>query len=228
MKSILLIATALLVLSCASDTEQKSLDEIAALYNGKTSYSKSFNSNIGQESRKTFNIRISNSKLIDSLQPTVTTANIAMLVYEGLTTEEKGNYTHIDVELINAKNDTAGYFYPIASLKTLSHKSQNFKRFSESIINKDYEAFDQLKDANELPDTYAEKLEQKIAFLESKKGSLLRYQPFGIAEFKNKEGLGAYQFQSFFVFENGRIPYVANVQTKEGMDKIVSLRFFDN
>ena len=82
-----IVATALLF-ACASETEKGVLEDIAEVYGGETSYSKSFVSNTS-EKRTTFNVTINNSQMIDTLAPTVTTANASLMVYDALTSERR-------------------------------------------------------------------------------------------------------------------------------------------
>lgn len=226
MKSFLLSLAVVLFVACASETEQQSLDNVADIYNATVSYSKGFN-NTGTEAEKSFNVKVSGSALIDSLQPTVTTANIAMLVYEGLTTDEQKNYTKIDVELVNAKNDTVAYFYTMDGLKELSHKSANFKEFSESVVSGNYKRIDEIQDENDLKEPMSELINKKIQFLEQEYGSLKGYKPFGIGELSNAAGETAYQYQGFFIFAKKDIPYIINIDAAPKRDKLVGIRFFN-
>ncbi len=218
---------ALLFAACASDSEKKSLDKIAEIYNAKTSYTKSFNSSVGTETMKSFNVKVSESVMIDSLAATVTTANIAMLVYEGLTSEEKDNYTIIDVELVNAKNDTVAYNYPLDVLKEISDKSTYFKTFSESVMNKSYSKIDEIKNAQDIPDPLGETIAKKMAYLEQEYGALQGYKPFGVAEQKNAAGQTAFQYQGILMFKDKDIPYLITADADPNVKGFVGVRFFN-
>ena len=220
MKYLLTIFATLLLVSCASDTEQKSLDTITSIYEGKASFSKGFNSNTGEETIRNFKIVVSESKLIDSLPPNNTSANIALIVYEGLTDAEKDKYDLIKVELMNLQNDTAFYNFTKPVLKGLSKKSQTFKKFSESIIDGSFETIDELKYEKAIPEPIGMKMKENFKAKEEKYGNLLRYEPIGI--FRDKNGPGAiYQFHGRFIFENMIAPYLLVVEVDEGNDKFV-------
>lgn len=227
MKSHIIIALLSLVfVGCVSENEQKGLDYIADLYDAQTSYSKSFNNSMGVKARKTFNVKVSGSKRIDTLEPTVTTANIAMLMYESFTEKEKGNYTHIDVELINSKNDTAGYFYPVEVLNKISAKSKSYHNFSQSLVDHDFEKVDNIKDVSSIPNPVAEGLEKKIAAMEGAFGKLKAYESFGVAEATDEKGT-IFQFQGYLVFgDDVRKPYFTVTDATEGKDTLIGFRIF--
>lgn len=227
MKSHMIIALlALVAVGCVSENEQQGLDKIADLYQAKTSYSKSFDSNAGIKTMSKFNVKVSESERIDTLQPTVSTANIAMLMYESFTDSEKGDYTHIDVELISRKNDTAAYFYPIDVLKDLSTKSNSYKVFSESLVDGKFATVDEITDPKEIPNSIADGLKAKIKQMESRFGKLHGYESFGIAEISDEDGK-AYQYQGYLVFGNGvRKPYFTVADAAKENDKLIGFRIF--
>ena len=223
---ILCTLLALTLGSCVSENEQKGLDYIGSLYDATTSYSKSFDSELGSETLKKFNVKVSESNRIDTLQPTVTTANIAWLMYESFTEDEKKNYTHVDVELISTKNDTASYYYPVGLLETLSKKATTFKAFSQSLVDGDYTKIDALKDSTIFPDPIATGVKNKIDQMEKQLGNLIGFEPFGIGEGKDEVGT-IYQFQGYLVFEQGAYkPYLVVVNVAEGKDKIIGFKIF--
>lgn len=223
---ILCTLLAFALLSCVSENEQKGLDYIGSLYDAKTSYSKSIDSELGSETLKKFNVKVSESSRIDSLQPTVTTANIAWLMYESFTEDEKKSYTHVDVELISTKNDTASYYYPLELLETLSKKSSTFKAFSQSLVDGDYIKIEALKNNAALPDPLVITLQNKITQMEKQLGKLISYEPFGIGEGKDELGT-IYQFQGYLVFEQGAYePYLVVINAAEGKDKLIGFKIF--
>ncbi len=219
-------AIALLLTACASDTEQKGLDYIAQIYDGNASYSKSVETNLGQETMKKFNVKLSGSKMIDSLKPTVSTANIALLMYQSFTPEEQKNYTHIDVELVNAKNDTVSYYYPTEVMQGIDKKALSFHRFSESLIEGDYRKLDILTDKSHIPGSIAKAMQAEIEKYEKVYGNLLSYEPFGLAEEKHPKG-AFYQFQGNLQFEDGtKVPYFVVVLTAPDNNQVVGFKVF--
>ncbi|QIE59188.1 hypothetical protein G5B37_06325 [Rasiella rasia] len=220
-----LFLLAILVCSCASETEKGVLDDIATVYDADTSYSKSFVSNTS-EKRKTFNVVIQNSAMIDTLKPTVTTANSALMVYDALTSEEKENYTDIEVFLINAKKDTASFYYPMTALAPISKKAKVHRQFSDAIVNNNFEALNTINKAVEIPADFAIGLENGIKQFEADNGSLNGYYTFGIAEERDQIGT-IYQYQAYLLFANGtKINYLVVVDATAGNDQLVGFKFF--
>ncbi len=226
MKYIIPFIGVLLFISCASETEKKVLDDIAEVYNGNVSYSKSFVSN-ESEKRNTFNVFIENSKMTDSIAPTVTTSNTALLVYDAFTENEKNNYTDIEVFVVNKKKDTVSYYYPMDILTPISEKAMIFKEFSQRIIDKDFDKLDELKNNVDIQKSMAINIENGLKRMEKEHGSLKEYYRFGISEEKDEIGI-IYQFQGYFVFSDGfKLSYLIVVDATKEKDKIVGYRFFN-
>ena len=227
MKKLIIVFTTVLLVACASETEQKSLDRIAEIYDAKTSYSKGFSSAVGTETVRSFTAKISESDLIDSLNPNVTSANIALLVYEGFEEDEKEKYKQINVEMVNKKGDTADYSYPIPVLSKLSSKSKIFVIFSESLMNSNAEGIDEIRNEETIDKPVGERVMNAMSEYKQKYGALIAYEPFGIAEVSDEAG-AAYQFQSNLVFSSGRkLPYLIVVDTSPEKNKLDGFRFFE-
>ncbi|MAP55456.1 hypothetical protein [Altibacter sp.] len=226
MRLLTIILLALIKVSCASETEKKSLNSVEEIYGATTAYSKKSSFDVAQGTKKEFNIVVSNSKMIDTLPPTVTSGNIALLVFEGLSEEEKKAYNGISVDLINSKQDSASYFYPSELLESLVTKSGNFKRFSESIVNGNFGKLDALKSDADIPISIGDGVKKTIRNNEMIYGDLLAYQPFGVSEDRDEIG-EIYQFQANLVFEKGTIGYFVNIDKAEGKDKVIGFRFFE-
>lgn len=227
MKKIILLFTAALLAACASETEQKSLDRLAEIYDAKTSYSKGFSSSTGTETIRSFTAKISESDLIDSLNPNVTSANIALLVYEGFEEDEKGKYKQINVEMINKIGDTADYSYPVSVLTKLSTKSKVFTTFSESLLNSNAASIDEIRNEEIIDRPVGDRVINALTEYKQKYGTLISYEPFGIAEVSDDKG-AAYQFQSYLVFSSGKkLAYLIVVDTSPEKNKLDGFRFFE-
>jgi hypothetical protein len=227
MNKFLLIIATVLVVSCASETEQKSLDKIAEIYGATTSYSKGFSSSAGTETIRSFTARISESDLIDSLNPNVTSSNIALLVYEGFEENEKGKYKQINVEMVNKKGDTVDYSYPVSVLSKLSAKSKIFHLFSESLVNNNAGAIDEIRNEKTINEPVGKRVITAMTGYKQKYGTLISYEPFGISEVSDEKG-AAYQFQSNLVFSSGKkLPYLVVVDSSPGSNKLDGFKFFE-
>ncbi len=227
MKKLLLLSNLVLLFACASETEQKSLDRIAEIYNAKTSYSKGFNSSAGTETIRNFTAKVSESELIDSLNPNVTSSNIALLVYQGFEENEKDKYNNIFVELINKKGDTVSYTYPIPVLAKVHEKSEIFTNFSESVLNGDMAIIDEIRNTQSIPEPIGAKLQSALTSYKNSYGSIISYEPFGVAEISIQNET-AYQFQSYLIFSSGKkMPYLVAVNIAPGHMKLDAFKFFN-
>ena len=227
MKKLLLLCSIALCVACASETEQKSLDRIAEIYDGKASYSKGFSSSAGSETIRTFTAKISDSHLIDSLNPNVTSSNIASLVFEGFTDDEREKYTQVNVEMVNKKGDTADYTYPMEILGNVYEKSKVFNSFSNGLLKRDASALDNIRNTAQIPEEIGDGVVKTLGNYTKKYGTLISYDPFGIAEMTDEQG-AAYQFQAYLVFSSGKkLPYIVVVNTAPGSDKVDGFRFFE-
>lgn len=224
MKKLFVLIALVLLGSCASESEQKGLQAISAEYEGNATYSKSFNSSMGQQTFKSFNVRLSNSARIDTLPPAVTTGNIARMAYESFSEKERSSYTHVSVELINSKNDTASYQYPMSILPILAQKAKTFKDFSAHLVRRDFKKIDALKNDEEIPGAIGERIGITLSEMEKSFGKLTAYESFGISEIEDAKG-SAYQYQGYLVFGNGiHKPYFVFVDTKPEDDRMIGFR----
>lgn len=226
MKLIKLLFITILMAGCASETQQKGLDEIAEIYDAKVSYSKGFNSSLGKKTVKRFNVKLSDSKSLDSLPIAESSANIALTVFKNFDADEKNSYTHIYTEYINPKKDTLSFTFPVSLMETLLLKSKGFTVFSESLKNETFEDVENFKNKDDLPQDIAKFLSNYSKLLNQDYGKITSYQLIGLAELKNKERSMA-QYVGYFTFNSGKlIKYAVNVDMINGKDEIVGFRIF--
>ncbi|WP_432411568.1 hypothetical protein [Rasiella sp. SM2506] len=223
---LLVLLTPLLLLSCVSETERGVLDDIAEVYNGDVTYTKSFVSNT-KGKNTTFNVFIKNSTLGDTLPRTVSTANAAVMIFDALTDDEKTEYSHVQVSFISTASDTLGYTYKVSELAPVNHKSKIFHDFSKRIVNKNFEGLDALKSNKDIPKSMSVNIKSGLSNTEKEHGLIQSYTLFGIAEETDDIGK-LYQFQSYLLFADGHtLKYLVVIDATEGNDKIVGYRFFD-
>lgn len=223
MKQLLTSLLVLFILSCASDTEQKSLTKIGQIYGAKTSYSKGFNSNAGEKTLRNFKIIASESKLLDSLQPSLSSAAMALQVYKGFTSEEKENYDLIKVDILNLKKDTASFEFSKPVLEKLSKKSMAFKQFSESILLREFDRLDSIKNNADFKMPISKSIEELMQKNQDALGELITYHLISIGETKD-EISGIYQYRGLFIYKNEAIPYLVAVDETDGKDKMIGYK----
>lgn len=227
MKLIKLLFIVILMVGCASETQQKGLDEVAQIYDAKVSYSKGFSSSLGKKTVKRFNVKLSDSKLLDSLPIGETSANIALTVFKNFDDDEKNNYTEIYTEFINSKQDTLGYTFPVSLMKILLPKTKGFTVFSEGIKNGTFQDIENFKNKNDLPQDIAQFLKDYAGQLNKSYGRITTYKLFGLDEVKgNKRTMVRYI--GYFTFINGKkITYSVAIDMAVGKDEIVGFRIFE-
>jgi len=218
----LVFAAALLVISCASKTEKKALDVIADHYGAKTSYSKGFNKNAGEATVKSFSIKVSDSKMIDSLDANIVCANIALMLYENFTPEEKGEYTQIQVDLTQTGKEEANRVFEPSLLDIGVEKSQMFQAFSDNIKNGDYDAVVEMVDPKYMVENLALRLKKYVDQLKDEHGEIVGYKRLGFGEMIYQDGKSPnYDFSGQFEFEDGyRRSYFVLVPETKGDDLV--------
>ncbi len=216
----------LILTSCASENEQKGLDEIARIYNAKVSFSKGFNSSVGKKTIKRFNIKVSESKMLDTLPFAETSSNITLTAYNNFNEDEKNNYTDLYVEFINSNNDTLKYNYPVVLLELLSKKQKAFTVFSEGIKNKSFEQIEEIKNKEEMPNNISDYLKNYTKVLNETYRNIIDYKPTAIATIKMKNRTMV-QYVGYFVFSSGKyLKYAINIDMAEGKDEMVGFKIY--
>lgn len=219
------ILITLFLFSCASENEQKALDNVASIYSATTSYYKNFKSNIGQGTITEFNIVVSNSKQIDTLPKAPLTSNIAYLVYDNLDKKEKEKYNKINVKLVTSSKDTITNSYDISILKEIATKANTFNLFSKNTVEKKFNELDTFKDNKAIPQTISTFMRDYLQKAEEKNGQLTGYKPILIS--KNNSNSGhILQFIGLFTFENGQsIKYSMIFKDEKENNKIIGFNF---
>ncbi|MEX0996614.1 MAG: hypothetical protein WDZ45_06170 [Flavobacteriaceae bacterium] len=216
MKTTVIVAATLLLFSCSDNTQTKSKNTIAEVYNAQVN-----KENLTRENKEEYiKITVSNSSMIDTLHPNISSANIALLAYQEMSSDEKSAIKTIDIELITQENKNAGYTYQVDFMKGVEEKSDVFNELSSAIVNKDFKLLDQKRNAQEIPNAIEETMKQKLKFLEKNYGKLKGYTTFGLAEQNSSVG-SAYQFQAYLNFEKRDVPYFFHLFTEQGKDEWV-------
>ena len=76
----------LLLISCNTDNQNATLDKIAENYEASVSSSREFQMNDeNNESYEAFKIKLTNSKMLDTLRPDLVSPSVAMMLLDGFT-----------------------------------------------------------------------------------------------------------------------------------------------
>lgn len=213
MKTIFTIAAILMLISCSNSTKETPKKSIEQTYKAKVQKEVLEREN----GDKYLKVIVSESKMLDTLHPNVSSANLALMTYKEMTAEEKENIKTIDVLLENTQNQIADYMYQVDFMSGVLEKSKVFDELSIAIVNKDFALLDQKRNAQEVPQAIEGLLEQKLQFLEKNYGELKGYTTFGLAEQNSSVGT-AYQFQAYLNFDKKDVPYFFHLFTEQGKD----------
>lgn len=224
MKTILIIISISFLASCASDTQQKGLDNIAKHYDATTAFSKGFNTKNNKTTRY-FQIIISNSKMLDSLRPDVTLSHIAMMLLSDLTEEEQDNYNFIKVAYINNSQDTIKYRYPIQVLKQGIDQVALFTEFSDKVVAEKYTDAVSMLDPLLLEKNTAIQFENYIKNLTAKHGKVIGYKRLGFGAL-SENGVDLFQFNGYLSFADYyKKPYIITMTKDVANDYIMGYNF---
>ena len=175
---LLLIAVAGALFSCVSENEQKGLDKIASHYNTKTSYSKGFKTNAG-EKNTIFTIKVGGSEMIDTMQNALVSSNIALMLYESFTPEERSEYNYLEVKFDKDSAKDNGSYYEPAVLSAGLDQAAIFSDFSDNLLTKNYEAIvSNLKPEYKTPQL-ANNLSNFMSNMSNQHGEIIDYKRVG-------------------------------------------------
>lgn len=206
---------AVLCHSCVSENEQSGLDAIAANYDGKASFSKGFHSAAGQETVNTFNIKLTESQILDTLRQDFASLNIAMMMYDSFTPEEKGKYDRLMVEIVNSKTEESSkYEFDPEKIKPCIDQSAIFKFFSDNILNKDYGTIAKNVQPKYQTQTLGIELGNFMNTIIDVHGNAVQYRSTVSSIITMPDGDKFYRYDGFFTFSDGyRRPYFITAST---------------
>ena len=225
-KYLITLLSAIILISCASENEQKALDEIAAIYQAKVAYSKGFHSNTNQKTITNFTIKVSNCKMMDTMNFRHASANMARVAYHNFTEKEKNKYDEIIVKLIKDKDSTM-YSYDKDLLRLTDKKATTAIAFSESILQHNFPKLDKLIDSECIKTSnFGLKMKKYISILENERGKITGYQLYKIGTTSAKNiNLKMIRYVGEFQFSKGKkAAYFVNINTMEGKDKVVGYK----
>ncbi len=191
------------IAGCATENQQKALDEVANNYEAKTGFVKGFSNKAGEQKIVYFRINVSESEVLEKLNAEHAASNIAVIVVKNLTPEELKKYTHIEVE-IKKSGDTYTRHYEIGTLNVPAAQFQLFESFSNNMIQGNYKEATALVDPRYQKDTDSETIEKYMTPFIDENGSIVK---FISTEFNYRiydEIDTTYLYKGKFVFPNGK------------------------
>ena len=220
------LLSAIILISCVSENEQKGLDEIADIYHAKVTFSKGFHTKTNQKTIKHFNINVSDCKMMDTMNFRHASANMARIAYHNFTEKEKKKYDKVIVQLIKDK-DSAKYSFNRDLLSLVDKKANTVIAFSESLLQHDFPKLDKLIDKEYIKTSnFGLKMKKYISILENERGKITSYQLYKIGTTSAKNiNLKMIRYVGEFQFSKGKkAAYFVNINTTEGKDKVVGYK----
>ncbi len=227
MKNYLITLLSVIVLiSCASENEQKVLDQIATIYHAEVAYSKGFHTNKNRKSITNFTIKVSDCKMLDTMKFSQASTNMARIAYHNFTEKEKKKYDEINVQFIKDK-DTSFFSYDKNLLNRIDKKAATAIAFSENLKNHNFSKLDKLIDKKYIKRTsFGSDMKKYIISLEKNRGKISGYQLYKIGKTRdNNAKIDMIRYVGELQFSNGvKTAYFVNINILEGKDKIVGYK----
>ena len=227
MKNYLITLLSVIVLiSCASENEQKVLDQIATIYHAKVAYSKGFHTNKNRKAITNFTIKVSDCKMLDTMKFGQASANMARIAYHNFTEKEKKKYDEINVQFIKDK-DTSFFSFDKNLLNLIDKKANTAIAFSESFVKHRFLKLDNLIDKKYIKATnFGLKMKKYIASLEKNMGKITDYQIYKIGKTSDENAkISMIRYVGEFQFSSGKkTTYFVNINSKEGNNKVVGYK----
>lgn len=217
-KVIIQFVFAIVILGCASESQQKGLDQIGEQYKTKASFSKGFQTNAGKSFSR-FNVKVSGSPMLDTLRHEVTASNIALMLYDSFTDDEKDDYDYIHVEL--KKDSLQDSFEATFDPKLLSdglNQVAIFTNFSDNLLHGNYEAIAANVDPKFQSSQLANNLKSFMNNLHATHGNLVSYKRIGFGIVTSANNKKLFHYSGHLHFSDGYIrPYF--VRTSKNIDE---------
>lgn len=221
MKNLLPLLSLLLLISCVSEGEQASLDNVANFYHTKASYSKGMRTAEGKV-QKNFGVKVDAAPMIDSLNWDLVSSNIALMVYEGMSADERASYDEIAIE--KNEEDAEKTFFKTASLASGLEQSELFTRFSKDVLAHDFDKIVQDLDPAYQSAELAGNLGRFFDKITAVHGAPKDFMRTGFGVMTTDDGEQLFHYSGFLAFEDGHNqPYFVTTDMDESVDYYAGL-----
>lgn len=230
MKNLLsiLLLSAILLSSCNSSTSEddsfkKGLNrELHRLYKTEASYKDVYDATLGKiEHMDVRNVYVNKSTILDTLNLNLSKTNIASVVYETLSPEEKEGFGYIGISIAQTDKGLDPTTYPLPALKSLDHSKQIAHKFGEAIKNK---SFDEIVPIIFKEEGISNSFEEYFNDTTEKFGDIVSYYYYGIgeAEYESKK---YHSFLGKFIYSKG-VSQTFFVNIFQDGDSITAYNFY--
>ena len=207
----------LLFISCNTDNQDATLDRIAENYEAGVSSSREFKmKDENNESYTAFKIKLTNSKMLDTLRPDLVCPSVTMMLLDGFTDEEKEKFGYIIVEIVNSETGkSTEYQYKPEVIRPYLKKSRIFTEFSRNIVEGNYEAVAQKVIEHYRKPTLGVKLGNFMKALMDEHGSITDYRQTTLRLHTSSDEEVLWVYDGVFSFDDGfKRPYHITTSTK--------------
>ncbi len=221
MRKLIITLISLIIVACASENQQRGLDAIAEHYNTETSFTKGFQTNAGKTITK-FTIKVGSSELLDTLPEKLAASNIALMLYESFSAEEREDYTNIEVKMQqDSLAEAESYYFDPGLMRDALDQSAIFSNFSDNLIDKNYDAIAQSMEPQYQSPKLATNLGNYMRRLHSAHGNLIAYKRLGFGIYTKANNEKRFHFSGHLTFSDGyKRPYVLTTSMKVNEDYI--------
>ncbi|UJH66115.1 hypothetical protein [Allomuricauda sp. SCSIO 65647] len=217
MKKAVLYPIVCLLVACASETQKTGLEMIADHYGAKTSFAKGFNTNAGV-TRTNFTVKVSDSKMIDTLRSDLTSSNIALMLYESFDEDERVAFDDIFVEIRRdtvSKADKSSY--DPERLKVGLDQAAIFTNFSDNFLGQKFGAISDNMAPEYQNAELASNLSNYWKGLIAQHGRILGYKRIGFGVYTTPKNEKLFYYSGILNFRDGS-QRGYSVQTSQNID----------
>lgn len=183
---IYLICILLFLYACGTDSipsEEKTKKEIASIYVAKTTFEDIKNATLGDiKNVHVKNINISRSAILDTMNRNFSINNIALIMYENLSEEERATYDYIGVNIAQENGKENPYSFTLNTLKEIDATKKVAYQFAESIVNTSYKNLEPILATGQNPVEAAEAIKEYFTGMTESGGPIIDYYFYGIGE----------------------------------------------
>lgn len=192
--------------ACGTDSnpsEEKATKEIHRIYLAETTFKDVFDGTIGEvENIDVKNVYVSQSGILDTLNINVSRNNIAAIVHEHLTDQEKELYSYIGVDISRKNKEKDPFTFSIDSAEKMNNAKKTAYLFAEKISNASYQDLESILDPGLNPSKTTKEIQDYFSEITASTGKIINHYYYGAGEgtFETKT---YYSFLGTFVYGNG-------------------------
>ena len=196
----------LFICACGSDSnpsEEEAKKEIQRIYLAKTTFKDVFDGTIGDvKNIDVKNVYVSESPILDTLDINISRNNIATIVHENLSDEEKELFSYIGVDISRKNKEKDPFTFSIKSAEKMNNAKKVAYQFAEIISNASYQDLESILDPGFDPKKNTKEIQEYFSEITASTGKVINHYFYGAGE-GTFETNTYYSFLGTFVYANG-------------------------